>query len=107
MMSYELVSLGLLSRKEIEDEKSVQPAYRKYFMHGVSHHLGLDVHDSSDRETPFKEGMVLTCEPGIYIKEEKLGIRLEDDILITSDGPVNLTSHIPIQIEELVDLINA
>ena len=76
LMEKELVDLGLLSIKEIKNSNS-SPAYKKYYMHGTSHHLGLDVHDVSNAEKPLESGMVLTCEPGIYIPEENLGIRLE------------------------------
>ncbi len=70
-------------------------------MHGTSHFLGLDVHDVGDSSSPIKEGMVLTCEPGIYILEEELGIRIENDILITHDGPTDLMKNIPIEVEEI------
>ena len=74
-------------------------------MHGVSHHLGYDVHDQYDKSTPLRAGMVLTCEPGLYIREEKTGIRLENDILITRGKPRNLTEHIPIDPEEIESLM--
>lgn len=101
MMSHALVDLGLLEKDDIDQNDSKKQAYRRYFMHGIAHHLGLDVHDLSDRYAPFQAGMVLTCEPGIYIPEEQLGIRLENNILITDEGPVDLTSDIPIEIEEI------
>ena len=75
-------------------------------MHGASHHLGLDVHDLGSRYRKFEEGMVFTCEPGIYIKAEGIGIRLENDILITKDGPVDLMGNIPIEIDEIETLMN-
>lgn len=102
MMTHALVDLQLLDRKVLEDDHQ---AYRKYFMHGVSHHLGLDVHDLSDREVPFKEGMVLTCEPGIYIPEEAIGVRLENDILIATTNPVDLSAEVPLEREEIEQLI--
>lgn len=83
------------------------PAYKKYFMHGTSHHLGIDVHDFAGRYTPFAEGNILTCEPGIYIPEEGFGIRLENDILITKNGNVDLMAEIPIMAEEIEELMNA
>ncbi|MCB0664443.1 MAG: aminopeptidase P N-terminal domain-containing protein [Saprospiraceae bacterium] len=101
MMSHALVDIGLLDKSEINPKDSKKQPYRRYFMHGVAHHLGLDVHDLSDRYSPFQAGMVLTCEPGIYIPEEKMGIRLENNILITDDGPVDLASDIPIEIEDI------
>lgn len=104
MISHELVSLGLIDRKDLR-EKGEHAAYRQYFMHGVAHHLGLDVHDLSDRNSPFQAGMVLTCEPGIYIAEESLGIRLENDILITDNGPVDLMAEIPIEVDHIESLM--
>ena len=75
-------------------------------MHGTSHYLGLDVHDVGDFDCPMKEGMVFTCEPGIYILEEELGIRLENDILVTTNGPDDLMKNIPIEVEEIENLMN-
>lgn len=106
MMQAELLELGLLDRHDIEKEGST-PAYKRYFMHGTSHHLGLDVHDRAIRSTPLTAGMVFTCEPGIYIPGEGFGIRLENDLLITDEGPVDLSKQIPIEadaIEELMQL---
>ena len=105
-MQSELLDLGLISKKDIEDQNPDWPAYKKYFMHGTSHHMGLDVHDLSNRYEPFRAGMVFTCEPGIYIPEEGIGIRLENDILVTDEGPVDLFSAIPIEMEEIEDLMN-
>ena len=76
-------------------------------MHGTSHHLGIDVHDFASRYKPFEAGNVLTCEPGIYIKEEGLGIRLENDILITDNGNIDLMADIPIEAEEIEELMNS
>lgn len=103
----ELIGLGLLSKGEVERQDPDAPLYRKYFPHGISHHLGLDVHDVGSRYETFKPGMVFTCEPGIYIPEEKLGIRLENDILITQKGNIDLMENIPIEIEEIEELMNS
>ena len=73
---------------------------------GTSHHLGLDVHDIMERYADFQVGMVFTCEPGIYIPDENLGIRIEDDILITENGPINLMENIPVEVEEIEELMN-
>lgn len=105
LIEKELIGLGLFSEEDVLNQDPEKPLYQKYFMHGVNHHMGLDVHDVGDRLQPLKEGMVLTCEPGIYIREEKIGIRLENDILITKDGPVNLMADIPIEVEEIERLI--
>ena len=105
LMEKELVDLKLISMKDIS-EFNTTPAYKKYYMHGTSHHLGLDVHDVSEANKPLKEGMVLTCEPGIYIPEEGLGIRLENDILIKDAGNIDLMSNIPIDAEEIEDMLN-
>lgn len=102
----ELTGLKIISRNDIRNQDKKHPLWRKYFMHGVSHHLGYDVHDLSDRDTPLSSGMVLTCEPGIYIPELKLGIRLENDILITRKGPENLTASIPIEPDEIENIMN-
>lgn len=106
VMESELLGLGLLSREDIAHQDPNYPAYKKYFMHGTSHHLGLDVHDLCERYVPFANGMVFTCEPGIYIPAEGLGIRLEDDILITANGPVNLMKNIPIEADEIEHLMH-
>jgi Xaa-Pro aminopeptidase len=106
-MESELLGLGLISRDDIEKQDKNWPAYKKYFMHGTSHHLGLDVHDIMFRYDPFRAGNLVTCEPGIYIPEENLGIRIENDILITDNGPVDLFKNIPIEAEEIEELMNA
>ena len=107
IMELELIGLGLLSKEEVAQQNPALPAYKKYFMHGTSHHLGLDVHDLGHRYVEFKEGMVFTCEPGIYIPEEGLGVRIEDDLLITANGVDNLMGQIPIEVEEIESLMNA
>lgn len=106
IMSHELIGLGLLTKKEVYDAPEDMPAYKKYFMHGTSHHLGIDVHDLSNRYDPFRAGMIFTCEPGIYIPQENLGIRLENDILITDHGPRDLFSEVPIELEEIEEMMN-
>lgn len=107
MMESELLNLGLISKTEVENQDPNWPAYKKYFMHGTSHHLGLDVHDLGNRYDPFQAGMVFTCEPGIYIPEEGFGIRLENDILVTDHGPKDLFSQIPIEADEIEAIMNA
>ena len=107
MMEGELLQLGLLDKTDIKNQDDAAPAYKKYFMHGTSHHLGLDVHDLSNRYDPIQAGMVFTCEPAIYIREEGLGVRLENDILVTDDGPVDLCAHIPAEAEAIEEYMNA
>ncbi|MGB3949310.1 MAG: aminopeptidase P family protein [Bacteroidia bacterium] len=105
LMEAELIGLGLLNATDVATQNPDAPLYKKYFMHGTSHFLGLDVHDVGSFQRTFEAGMVFTCEPGIYIPEEGLGIRLEDDILITENGPVNLMANIPIEAEEIEQLM--
>ncbi|MEO8085537.1 MAG: aminopeptidase P N-terminal domain-containing protein [Bacteroidota bacterium] len=105
VMELELIGLGLLKSDEVKKQDPKQPLYKKYFMHGTSHFLGLDVHDIGNRYEPMKAGNVFTCEPGIYIPEENLGIRLENDILITEKGPVDLMAKIPIEADEIEELM--
>jgi len=106
IMESELVGLGLLDAGEVKNQNKDAPLYKKYFMHNASHHLGLDVHDFGNKYRKFEEGMVFTCEPGIYIKEEAIGIRLENDILLSRNGPVDLMENIPIEADEIEDLMN-
>lgn len=105
LMEAELIGLGLLDANQVAKQNPDAPLYKKYFMHGVSHFLGLDVHDVGSFNRPFEAGMVFTCEPGIYIPEENLGIRLEDNILITENGPVNLMANIPLEADEIERLM--
>jgi len=108
LMTAELLGLGLLDKADIQNEDSNWPAYKKYFMHGTSHHLGLDTHDYGHLKLPMEANMVFTVEPGIYIPGENMGIRLEDDVVIQPKGePVNLMKNIPIEIEEIEALMNA
>jgi Xaa-Pro aminopeptidase len=105
IMTSELLHLGLIDTADVQNENPDWPAYKKYFMHGTSHFLGLDVHDVGNKYQPFAEGMVFTCEPGIYIPEEGLGIRLENNILITKNGPEDLMKNIPIEVDEIEALM--
>jgi Xaa-Pro aminopeptidase len=95
----------LLNRDDVKKQNPDMPLYKRYFMHGTSHFLGLDVHDIGDRYQPMQAGMVFTCEPGIYIPEEGLGIRLENDILVTSKDPVDLMASIPLEVEEIEEIM--
>lgn len=106
LMTVELVKLGLLAQEEVDNQDPAKPAYKKYFMHGTSHFLGLDVHDVGDRHGEFKPGMVFTVEPGIYIPEEDMGIRIENDVLITEKEPFDLMRNIPIEVEEIETLMS-
>ncbi len=107
LMEKELVDLGLISLDDINNQDPEWPAYKQYFMHGTSHYLGLDVHDVGSWTKPIEEGMIFTCEPGIYIPEENLGIRIEDDLVVSAKGaPINLMGNIPIEVEEIEDLMN-
>src|SRR6056300_198549 len=104
IMSSELVGLKLLDQKEVSDNPL---AYKKYFMHGTSHHLGLNTHDYGELKTPMKPGMVFTVEPGIYIPEEGFGVRLEDNVVVQPSGsPLNLMQSIPIEADHIETLMN-
>lgn len=107
IMTSELLGLGLLDKADVQNEDPKWPAYKKYFMHGTSHHIGLDTHDYGALKTPMKANMAFTVEPGIYIPKEGMGIRLEDDVVIQEKGePFNLMRNIPIEIEEIEELMN-
>lgn len=107
IMTSELLGLGLLDKADIQNENPDWPAYKKYFMHGTSHHMGLDTHDYGILTEPMQANMVFTVEPGIYIPEEGFGIRLEDDVVIQKSGePFNLMRNIPIEAEEIEALMN-
>jgi Xaa-Pro aminopeptidase len=106
MMNEELVCLKLISLKDIKNQKSGKPACHKYFMHGLGHSLGLDVHDVSNGQTHLSDGAVFTVEPGIYIPEEGIGIRLEDDIVISGDQPINLMTDAPLDPNEIEERMN-
>jgi Xaa-Pro aminopeptidase len=106
IMTSELLGLGLLDKVDVQRENKDWPAYKKYFMHGTSHHIGLNTHDYGELKTPMEANMVFTVEPGIYIPEEGLGIRLEDDVVIQEKGePFNLMRNIPIEVEEIEELM--
>ncbi len=102
----ELIQLGLFGIKDVKNQNREKPLFKKYFMHGTSHHMGLDVHDYGNRYGKFEPGMVFTCEPGIYIREEGFGIRIEDDFLVTENEPVNLTATVPKEAEEIENIMS-
>ena len=107
IMTGELIDLGLLDKHDVEKQDPKAPLYKKYFMHGTSHHLGLDVHDYASRYKAFEVGNILTCEPGIYIPEEGLGIRIENNILITEGGNIDLMADIPVEADHIEDIMNS
>ena len=108
LMEAQLVNLKLIDQTDIKNQNPEWPAYKQYFMHGTSHFLGLDTHDIGLWHEPIQAGMVFTCEPGIYIPEEGLGIRLEDDLVVQASGqPFNLMKDIPLEAEEIEELMNA
>jgi Xaa-Pro aminopeptidase len=106
IMEGELLGLGLITKDDIAKQDKDWPAYKKYFMHGTSHHLGLDVHDLFFRYDTFRAGNIFTVEPGIYIPEENLGIRIENDIVITENGNIDMFKNIPMEPEEIEDWMN-
>lgn len=101
LMEKEMIKLGLFTEEDVKNQDPERPLYRKYLMHGMSHHVGLDCHDNLDKYEPFAPGMILTCEPGLYIREEGIGIRLEDDLLITDGEPINLFGDLAIEVEKV------
>lgn len=108
IMTSELLGLGLLDKADVQNENPEWPAYKKYFMHGTSHHMGLDTHDYGLLHEPMQANMVFTVEPGIYIPNEKFGVRLEDDVVIQEKGePFNLMKNIPIEADEIESLMNS
>ena len=108
IMESQLINLGLIDKTDVKNQNPDWPAYKKYFMHGTSHYLGLDTHDVGPWNEPMQAGMVFTCEPGIYIPEESLGIRLEDDLVIqNTGGPFNLMKNIPLELDEIESLMHS
>jgi Xaa-Pro aminopeptidase len=105
LIEKELIKLKLISKEDIKNQTKENPAFKRYFMHGTSHFMGLDVHDVGTKDIKLEKGMVLTCEPGIYIEEESIGIRLENDILV-DDKPIDLMEDIPIEADEIEELMN-
>jgi Xaa-Pro aminopeptidase len=101
----ELIRLKLLDAGEVKNQSEEEPLYKKYLPHGVSHHLGLDVHDYGDPQRQFEAGMLFTCEPGLYVRDEGIGVRIENDILITAGEPVDLTAAIPREVDEIEALM--
>lgn len=99
LMEKEMIQLGLFTQQDVDNQDIDNPLYRKYLMHGMAHHIGLDCHDNLDKYEPFAPGMILSCEPGLYIREEGIGIRLEDDILITDGEPLNLFGNLAIEVD--------
>ena len=101
----QFLKIGLLKKADVKNEDPENRAYRKYLYHGISHHLGLDVHDLGTRTEPIKEGMLFTVEPGIYIEEEQMGIRIENNVWITRRGNKDLFEGIPITVEEIESIM--
>lgn len=100
-MEKQLMKIGLISKADIKNQDPENPAYRKYFYHGIGHHLGIDVHDVGTRNEPVKEGMLFTIEPGIYIEEEHTGVRIENNYWLTKSGNIDLFKGIPVTVEEI------
>lgn len=108
LMEVELIRIGLIDAKEAKEQDPVtRPLLKKYYMHGIGHHLGLDVHDVCPPNEPVREGMVFTVEPGIYIREEAMGVRIENDIVIGKDKNIDLFKNIPVEAEEIEELMNS
>ncbi len=108
VMTSELLGLGLIDKADVQNENPDWPAYKKYFMHGTSHHLGMDTHDYGLLHEPMKANMIFTIEPGIYIPAEGFGVRLEDDVVVQENGePFNLMRNIPIEVDEIESLMNS
>jgi Xaa-Pro aminopeptidase len=103
----ELIKLKLIDKKDVKNQSKEKPLFMKYFMHGTSHMLGLDVHDVGNMYHKMQEGMVWTVEPGIYIREENLGVRIENNVVITKTGIDDLMKNIPIEAEEIEELMNS
>ena len=106
LVESECLALGLIDKADIQNQPKDRPAWTKYFMHGLGHSLGIDVHDLGDRYAKMQAGNVFTNEPGIYIPEESLGVRIENDILVTDSDPVDLMADIPLEVEEIEEIMN-
>ena len=107
LMEEELIGLGLFTAEDVKNQDPKNPLFFKYYMHGTSHFMGLDVHDVGFKQEPLQAGMLFSCEPGLYILEEGIGIRIENDILVTEDGPVDLMANIPREIDEIEAIMNS
>jgi len=105
VMEKELIGLGLFTAEDVKNQDPAKPLFFKYYMHGTSHFMGLDVHDVGSKQEELRDGMLFSCEPGIYIMEEGIGIRIENDILVTENGPVDLMKNIPIEVDEIEALM--
>lgn len=105
IMEKELIGLGLFTAEDVKNQDPNNPLFFKYYMHGTSHFMGMDVHDVGTKQMKLLPGMVFSCEPGIYIPEESIGIRIENDILVTESGPIDLMGHVPIEVEEIEALM--
>lgn len=103
-MDEELIKLGLYSREDVEKQDPANPMFKKYYMHNTSHFIGLDVHDVGERHWVFREGNVLSCEPGIYISEEGIGVRIETDVVV-ADNPIDLMADLPVEADEIENLM--
>ena len=101
----QFLKIGLLKKSDVKNEDPENRAYRKYLYHGISHHLGIDVHDLGTRTEPIKAGMVFTVEPGIYVEQEQIGIRIENNLWITKNGNKDLMKNIPITAEEIESIM--
>jgi Xaa-Pro aminopeptidase len=101
----QFIKLGLLTEADVKNEDKDNRAYRKYLYHGISHHLGIDVHDLGTRYDPIEPGMVFTIEPGIYIEEEQMGVRIENNYWITKNGNIDLMKNFPITVDEIEGLM--
>jgi Xaa-Pro aminopeptidase len=107
LMEDKLLEIGLLTKNDIQSATGDDPAYKLYFPHGLTHFIGLDVHDVGEKHQPLKPGMVLSCEPGIYIKDEGIGVRIETGVLITENGCEDLMADFPVGVEEIENKMNA
>lgn len=105
VMEKELIGLGLFTEEDVKKQDTEKPLWAKYYPHGTTHFMGLDVHDVGSKQVNFKPGMVMTCEPGIYIPEEKMGVRIENDVLISEQGPIDLMKDVPVEVEEIESLM--